>query len=138
MQEYLQGKFPDGPLPEGWGRWLDERAVEYPWLFSRLPGSPGKVLDAGSVLNHATIIGHEKLANKSLFISTLAPEKENYCDRGISYVYEDLRESCYRDCYFDWVVSISTLEHVGMDNTLFYTKDSSRRESNPESYLDAL
>jgi len=138
LQEYLCKEIPDGTLPDHWGLWLDERAVEYPWFFSRLPRTPGRLLDAGSALNHDYVLAHEKLRNKTISIFTLAPESESYCDRGISYVYGDLRESCYRDNYFDWIVSISTLEHVGMDNTLFFTRDSSKKESDPESHLRAV
>jgi len=137
LRDHLNRAFPDGSLPEAWGLWFDERVVEYPWFFSRLPSGPGKLLDAGSVLNHGPILSHQRLTNKTIFISTLAPESENFCDRGISYVYEDLRESCYRDRYFDWIVSISTLEHVGMNNAI-YTRDRSKNESDPESHLKAL
>ena len=56
----------------------------------------------------------------------------------VSYVYEDLRATCYRDGYFDWVVCISTLEHVGLDNARFYTSDPDRNESNPDDYVRAI
>jgi len=138
VQKYIGKELPDGLLPDGWGLWLDERAIEYPWFFSRLPPTPGKLLDAGSVLNYDYVLRHEKLNNKTISIFTLAPEAENHCGRGISYVYGDLRECCYRDEYFDWIVSISTLEHVGMNNTLFYTHDTSKNECEPESHLQAL
>ena len=138
LQQYLSEGLPDGTLPKGWGLWLDERAVEYPWFLSRLPRRPGKLLDAGSVLNYDYILCHEALANKTICISTLAPESTTYCDRGVSYVYEDLRDSCYRDNYFDWIVSISTLEHIGMNNTLFYTNDSSKNEADSKSHLQAV
>ena len=138
LQEYLRKGLPQGGLPEGWGRWLDERVVEYPWFLSRLPPTPGKLLDAGSVLNYDYVLRHERLNNKTISIFTLAPESESYCNRGISYVYGDLREICFRDNYFDWIASISTLEHVGMNNTLFYTNDNSKNECDPESHLQAL
>jgi SAM-dependent methyltransferase len=138
LEEYLYRELVNCALPRDWGLWLDERAVEYPWFFSRLPHTPGNLLDAGSVLNHDYVLSQEKLRNKTLSIFTLAPESENYCDRGISYVYGDLRECCYRDDYFDWIVSISTLEHVGMNNTLFYSSDHSKDECDPESHLQAL
>jgi len=41
----------------------------------------------------------------------------SYPERGISYVYADLRDLPFRDSRFDVIVSISTLEHVGMDNS---------------------
>lgn len=138
LRQHLSREMPDGVFPQGWGRWLDERAVEYPWFFSRLPPAPGKLLDAGSVLNFDYVLSHERLRNKAVSIFTLGPESENYCHRGISYVYGDLRECCYRDDYFDWIVSISTLEHVGMNNTLFYSSDASKNECDPESHLQAL
>jgi ubiquinone/menaquinone biosynthesis C-methylase UbiE len=42
----------------------------------------------------------------------------------ISYVYGDLRNTILKDQCFDEIVCISTLEHIGMDNTMLYTKDS--------------
>jgi len=138
LQQYLDKALPDRELPEGWGLWLDERVVEYPWFLSRLPQAPGKLLDAGSVLNHDYVLSHRMLSNKTISILTLAPESQCHWHRGISYVYGDLRECCYRDDYFDWIVSISTLEHVGMNNTRFYTTDSSKNECRPDSHLKAL
>src|SRR5215217_3067659 len=40
-----------GPLPAGYGRGIDERIVEYPFVFSRLSGTPSVILDAGSTFN---------------------------------------------------------------------------------------
>jgi SAM-dependent methyltransferase len=138
LPECIHSALPNGPLPDDWGLWLDERAVEYPWFFSHLPSAEGKLLDAGSVLNYDYVLSHEKLRNKAVSILTLAPETECFWQRGVSYVYGDLRDCCFRDNYFDWVVCISTLEHVGMNNTRFYTRDGSKNERNPESQLDAL
>lgn len=138
LQQYLSEDMPDGRLPKGWGLWLDERVVEYPWFLSRLPPTPGKLLDAGSALNHDYLLSHDKLRNKTTSIFTLAPEPECYWKWGISYVYGDLRDCCFRDEYFDYIASVSTLEHVGMDNTRFYTSDSSKNEYRPESYMRAL
>ena len=45
------------PLPREYGKYLDERVVEYPWLFSRLAQAEGRVLDAGSMLNFDYILG---------------------------------------------------------------------------------
>jgi SAM-dependent methyltransferase len=132
------GDFEAERLPPGYGRRLDERIVEYPWCLTRLPDGPGTLLDAGSVLNHDFLLTRPKLASKRLFISTLAAERASYHERGISYVYEDLRESCFRDAYFDWVVSLSTIEHIGMDNTMLYTADDSKRESDSTAYLGAV
>lgn len=133
------GAFDPERLPPGYGLRLDERIVEYPWLLSRLPGGPGTLLDAGSVLNFEYLLAHPVLRTKRMFISTLAPERPWQRSRpNVSYVYEDLRESCFRDSYFDWVVSLSTLEHVGMDNTVFYTADRARKEHDRRAYLQVV
>jgi len=106
-------------LPSGYGQRLDERVVEYPWILSQIPQESCRLLDAGSILNHPHIISHPDLRNKKITITTLAPEHYCYYKFGISYLYEDLRNLPLRDNFYDMVICISTLEHVGMDNTRF-------------------
>jgi len=96
------------------------------------------LLDAGSVLNHRFLLERAPLRDKRVSISTLAPERVSFNALGVSYVYEDIRASCFRNDYFDRIVSLSTLEHVGMDNTMLYTDDGSKRENSPFAYLDAI
>jgi SAM-dependent methyltransferase len=103
-----------GQLPPGLGAGFDERVVEYPWLFSR--GLSGRVLDAGSVLNHRHVVERLLPAIDDLTIVTLAPEPVAFTSLGISYLYADLRNLPLRDDWFDEIVCLSTLEHVGMDN----------------------
>lgn len=133
-----QKNFNSIQLQQGYGFRLDERVVEYPWFFSRLPDKNGRLLDAGSVLNFDFILSHPSLRSKRIFISTLSPEPYCYWRRGISYIFEDLCETCFRDEYFDWVVSLSTIEHIGMDNTVFYTRDVSKKENAPDAYLTVI
>ena len=95
-------------LPDGYGFRLDERVVEYLWFFQSLPNSAGRILDAGSILNYSFLLDHKKLKNKNLFISTLAPEQDAFWNKGVSYIYEDLRNTCFRNDYFDWITSLST------------------------------
>ena len=106
-----------GRLPRRYGVGLDERVVEYPWVMSR--GLSGRMLDAGSTLNHAHVLDRVLPRVESLHIVTLAPEAEAFVDRGVSYIFADLRDLPYRDGYFDTVASLSTLEHVGMDNSSY-------------------
>jgi len=138
LSQALSGSFDATSLPAQYGLHVDERIVEYPWLFSRLPIGKGKLLDAGSVLNFREILQHPRLENKELTIMTLAPESECFWQQQISYVYGDLRQTCFRDDYFDWIVCLSTLEHIGLDNTLFYTRDITRQEHEQTSYLAAV
>lgn len=125
-------------LPFGHGRHIDERSVEYPWLFAQLPNRPGKVLDAGSALNHRFLVERAPLKDAQLTIMTLAPEKRCFWDRSISYVFGDLRKTLFDDAVFDVVASISTIEHIGLDNTLLYTGDASKKESDALGFMPAV
>ena len=101
---------------------LDERVVEYPWMFGQ--GLAGRVLDAGSTLNHPHILDRALPLVDDLMIVTLEPEDDAYPLRGgVSYVYADLRALPFADQTFDLAVSISTLEHIGMDNTIYRVDD---------------
>jgi SAM-dependent methyltransferase len=116
----LVRRFGEGrDLPPGHGVALDERCVEYPWLFARLGERNCRLLDAGSTLNHANLVTRPELAARELHILTLAPEHQAFWQLGISYLYADLRDIPIRDAYYDEVVCASTLEHVGADNTLY-------------------
>jgi len=107
----------DGQLPGGYGVGFDERVVEYPWLMAARPR--GRALDAGSTLNHAHILDRILPALDSLTIVTLSPEPDSFAERGVTYIYADLRELPFEDGSFDTVISLSTLEHVGMDNSMY-------------------
>jgi len=132
-----RGEFHAGKLPDGYGLDLDERIIEYPWLLSHLPSGPGLLLDAGSALNFRFLLDLPALAAKTVHICTLAPERQSFWRLGISYTYQDLRHTCFRDAFFDYVVSLSTVEHIGLDNGRFYTgRSPSPRD--PASYLDAI
>ncbi len=124
-------------LPRPYGIGLDERIIEYPWLFSRLPAGPGLLLDAGSALNFGYLLSSPAIASKTVFICTLAPEQQSYWSWGVSYIYQDLRRTCFRDSYFDCVTCLSTIEHIGLDNTRFYT-DRPEGEIAPGSHLEAM
>ena len=128
----LLARFETGDrLPAGYGIGFDERIVELPWLCGQ--GLSGRVLDAGSALNHPHLLDHIIPRVDELHIVTLKPEETAFPERQISYVFSDLRSLPYRDHLFDHVVCVSTLEHVGMDNRL-YGVDEPRAE-NPDFEL---
>jgi len=108
-----------GKVPDGYGLHLDERIVEYPWIFGHLPKRSGRLLDAGSTFNFNFILEQKILENKELTIITFSPEETNYHQRRISYVYSDLRSTPIRDSFFDIIVSQSTIEHIDMDNSIY-------------------
>lgn len=132
---FLQG---GAELPAKYGHRIDERAVEYPWLFAQMPESPGKTLDAGSALNHRFLVERTPLKDAQLTIMTLAPEKRCFWDQSISYVFGDLRETIFADAVFDVVISVSTIEHIGLDNTMLYTGELSKKETDALGFLPAI
>jgi len=123
---------------EAHGFRIDERSVEYPWMFTQLPQHPGKILDAGSALNHEFLLERLPLDKSHLTIMTLAPEKRCFWKRDISYVFGDLRNTDFAEDTFDVIASISTIEHIGLDNTLLYTGDSSKKETDKLGFVPAV
>lgn len=121
-------------LPDGYGVAMDERCVEYPWMFANIADNNGVVLDAGSVLNQYYIINHPIWAKKKLHILTLAPEEHSFWERGISYLFDDLRHISIRDETYDTIVCLSTLEHVGCDNSA-YTQDVQHQENSRHDFM---
>ena len=69
----------------------------------------------------------------SLTIVTLAPERRSWPERGVRYLYQDLRALELADDSFDVAVSISTLEHVGLDNSRYYDSDAPRGDPNRDA-----
>jgi SAM-dependent methyltransferase len=124
-------------LPEGYGRGLDERCVEFPWLLSQLPAGSARLLDAGSTLNDEFLLECPVLADKRLHIVTLAPEEKCFWSRRISYLFEDLRALPLASGAYDLVASVSTIEHVGCDNRL-YTHDPRSAEQRLDDFEVAV
>jgi SAM-dependent methyltransferase len=109
---------------------MDERVVEWPWVLAQQPS--GRLLDAGSCLNHPEVLAAVRPMVDDMHILTLEPEDAAYPQLRISYVYADLRELPYRDDWFDCVDSISTLEHVGGDNARYGAGGHRVSDAGPE------
>ncbi|MDA9408555.1 hypothetical protein XH80_17965 [Bradyrhizobium sp. CCBAU 45384] len=133
-QGVLRGK---NKLPQGYGVAMDERVVEYPWAFGRLRAGV-KMLDAGSTFNHDFLLCRSPLRDAELTIMTLAPEKRCYWHLGISYVFGDLRTTYFADHAFDVVASISTIEHIGLDNAMLYSGDVRHAETDENGFEAAV
>jgi SAM-dependent methyltransferase len=118
---------------KSFGIGLDERIVEYPWIFSRLNNSKAKFLDAGSTFNFKAILDASKLVGKEISIYTYYPEGA-FTDRRISYLYGDLRDLPFRDGLFDEIVCQSTLEHIDMDNSMYGYELKSTANVKQKSY----
>jgi SAM-dependent methyltransferase len=129
---------PGVPVPKGYGFRLDERTIEYPWVYARLPRDPGRMLDAGATLNYRFLLKRPPVNAAKLAICTLAPENQCHWRRGISYIFDDLRSCAFRSETFDTIVSISTIEHIGLDNTALYTTDQTKRECDATGFRAAV
>jgi hypothetical protein len=121
-------------LPINYGRGLNERCVEIPWVMNRLSDRKTFLLDAGSSLNFPEILFSKKMQQKEIVISNLNPERNCYWTKGISYIYRDLREKFFSNETFDEIVCLSVLEHVGMDNVM-YTGNRKNTQNKPKDYL---
>jgi SAM-dependent methyltransferase len=125
-------------LPQKYGYALDERVVEYPWILSKIFISEKiNLLDAGSALNFKEILNHDILKNKKITIVNLNPEENCFWQKGISYVFADIRDMPFKNNLFDLITCISTLEHVGMDNIL-YTKNLKYKEKKVFDFEKAI
>ncbi|MDP3775470.1 MAG: hypothetical protein Q8Q85_14520 [Gemmatimonadales bacterium] len=100
---------------------LDERVVELPWVYGKLAKRPGgRLLDVGSTLN--TPFHIEQLRGRFAEIAFLNPYPDDgyrSAVPGVSYVPRDARDPGLLAASFGQVTCISTLEHVGCDNTLY-------------------
>jgi SAM-dependent methyltransferase len=96
------------------------------------------LMDAGSSLNHGFVINAPALAGKKVTIVTLAPEAECYSNLGVSYFFGDLRDLEFRDARFDFVVCISTIEHVGMENTMYTGANAISPSGDRKGFLAAV
>lgn len=108
-----------GDLPSEFGVGVDERSVEYPWAIAHLLSGAGPVFDAGSALNFDELAELPLWENRPLTIGGLSVEKKCFYSKGISYQFCDLRNLPFKDGWFEDVASISTLEHIGMDNSIY-------------------
>jgi SAM-dependent methyltransferase len=100
-------------------RWLqapraDERVIEIPWVLSRLR-TRGRVLDVGYAFAEAAYLAALLRAGVDLVGVDLAERDVD----GLATVQADVRSLPFPDRSFDQVLLVSTLEHVGADNTLY-------------------
>jgi SAM-dependent methyltransferase len=91
----------------------DERCVEMPWVLSRYRGEQ-RVLDVGyafalpAYLGALTRLGASGLTGVDLATAEVP---------GLEAVRADLRDLPFEDRAFELILCVSTLEHVGYDNT---------------------
>jgi len=93
----------------------DERPIEIPWALGRARGAK-RVLDAGSAFAEpAYLAALAALGADELVAVDLAPVEIP----GLRAVVADLRDLPFHDGSFDLALCISTIEHVGFDNSIY-------------------
>ena len=93
----------------------DERPIEIPWCLARYAGE-ARVLDVGyAFAEPAYLTGLVALGARELVGVDLVEAEVP----GLRSVRADLRSLPFEDGAFDVVLAISTLEHVGRDNTQY-------------------
>ncbi len=107
----------------------DERVVEIPWVLSRLVPS-GRVLEVGYAFAEPAYLGALLRAGVDVVGVDLAEREVD----GMERLVADARALPLADASVDQVLLVSTLEHVGADNT-GYGLDA---EAAPGSRVDAL
>ena len=112
----------------------NERCIEVPLGLELLQlEQPGWVLDAGCAMNGRLPEGGR--AQVIHLTQNIESEQGHASGGKRSYVSADLRNlRIFATCAFDRAVCISTLEHVGLDNSGY----KAAAESDPDSMLDAV
>lgn len=126
------------PLPDNYAYRLDARLIEIPWVLAWVAQQQGNFLDAGSAFNYDFVLSAPALEDKRRFVMTLAPEGDAHWRLGVSYVFGDLRNLDFKDGLFDAVACISTIEHVGMDNSMYAGAADIARRSDTADFLRAV
>ncbi len=92
----------------------DERVIEIPWALARL--RPGRVLEVGYAYAEPAYLAALVTEKPGDVVGVDLAETEV---PGLETVRADVRELPFGDASFDQVLLVSTLEHVGADNTVY-------------------
>jgi SAM-dependent methyltransferase len=118
-------------------RWLqapggtDERVIELPWVLSRLRKA-GRVLEVGYAFAEPAYLS----ALLRSGVDLVGVDRATRDVEGIEAVEADVRELPFADASFDQALLLSTLEHIGSDNTVYGLEPE--RQDGVEACLDAL
>lgn len=111
----LGAKIPEIPLKEEIVRFLaeptTERIIEIPLVLNNIPKKKSKILDIGCRYSLLPIqlasLGHKTFG---IDINEYHRKHKNF-----SFTLGDVRESPYKNSFFDYVISLSTIEHIGLN-----------------------
>jgi SAM-dependent methyltransferase len=101
-------------------RWLqapggtDERVIELPWVLSRLRPN-ARVLEVGYAFAEPAYLG----ALLRSEVELVGVDRATLDVEGMETVVADVRDLPFADDTFDQVLLVSTLEHIGADNSVY-------------------
>ena len=87
------------------------RIVEYPWILKNIP-SKGRILDIGSTGSQLPLM----LAGLGYEVWTIDIRKYEYDGiiNNLNCIIGDIRETTFTDSFFDIILAVSTIEHIGL------------------------
>ncbi|MBI4099510.1 class I SAM-dependent methyltransferase [Candidatus Microgenomates bacterium] len=87
-----------------------DRYLEYPWMAANLQLKRGRLLDVGSTATQIL----DAFLPRAVKIYGIDLNAREFSNKKINLVRGDIRQTSYPNNYFDEVVCISVLEHVGV------------------------
>jgi SAM-dependent methyltransferase len=100
----------------------DSRVIEYSFVISRLVEAPkGKVLDVGCT-DSGNIIPL-CLASLGWDVYGIDNREFRFEHPNFRFVREDIRSASFPDGFFDYILAVSTIEHIGLKGRYRVTED---------------
>ncbi|EKD57761.1 MAG: hypothetical protein ACD_57C00156G0002 [uncultured bacterium] len=94
---------------------VSERIIEYAWVVRHIPGGRKVVLDVGCRYSNLVLT----LASLGYKTYGIDIEPYPYSHRNLKFITGDIRSTDFDKNFFDCIVAVSTLEHIGLR---FYEK----------------
>lgn len=88
------------------------RAIEYPWCLSRIKKDGKNLLEVGCVTSY---FSHELIADKKRNLHGIDLREYPSKPKNMKFMREDIRTIKLEKDLYDVIVSISTIEHIGLD-----------------------
>lgn len=89
---------------------VSERQMEYSWVIKNINLSDGKLLDVGST----DFSFLSDLLPKTVEINAININQVKHASNKVKFIKGDIRQTNFPDKLFDYIVCVSTLEHIGV------------------------
>lgn len=86
------------------------RTIEYDFIMKNIPSSARKILDVGSAGSLLPL----KLVKQGYNVYSVDSREYHECHPNLTFVKGDILRSLFPEDFFDSVVCVSTLEHIGL------------------------